>query len=428
MWPRAAGGAPPQRDDIVDWRHKGAPFVAAPPTADAADLRGWDVDDLPTPLVLLKDAALESNLQVMADWCRHHGVELAPHGKTTMSPELIQRQLAHGAWAITAATPAQVRTLRAFGVDRILLANQLVDRRAIAWVAAERRRDPGFAFLCYVDSVAGVRLLDEALGATRGAPLDVLLEIGVAGERTGCRSVEEAGRVARAVGAAQHLRLAGVAGFEGVIGGASRSERIRRVDGFLRLVRTVTSDLTAAGALSRAAEIIVSAGGSAFPDRVVDALTGDWPATAEVTTVLRSGCYVTHDSGVYDQVSPFGSRHGGRVRLEPALEVWGRVLSTPEHGLAVADFGKRDVSHDSGLPRPLARRRGVEHVPVAPTLAVTRLNDQHAFLEDPTGTDLRVGDVVVCGVSHPCTTFDKWRAIPVVNARYQVTGVVHTYF
>ena len=73
-------------------------------------------------------------------------VVIAPHGKTTMSPQLFRRQMADGAWAITVATAHQLQVARSFGFQRIILANQLVGRQAIRYVLAELERDPGFDF------------------------------------------------------------------------------------------------------------------------------------------------------------------------------------------------------------------------------------------------------------------------------------------
>ena len=118
------------------------------------------------PIATLSASAIDNNVGVLADWCEANGVLLAPHGKTTMAPALFSRQLAAGAWAMTAATPWQVRVYRAHGVSRVLLANELVDVEFIRWLAAERADDPGFEFICYVDSAAGVDLLGHALAAS----------------------------------------------------------------------------------------------------------------------------------------------------------------------------------------------------------------------------------------------------------------------
>ena len=120
---------------------KGFPAVEGPvPVGDIAG-RGWTLSDLPTPVMVLRERALAHNLSVMAEYCRAWAVDIAPHGKTTMAPQLWDRQLQAGAWGITAATVNQARVMRASSVPRVLLANELVDPVSIAWVA-EQLTDP----------------------------------------------------------------------------------------------------------------------------------------------------------------------------------------------------------------------------------------------------------------------------------------------
>jgi D-serine dehydratase len=109
------------------------------------------------------------------------------------------------------------------------------------------------------------------------------------------------------------------------------------------------------------------------------------------------------------------------------------VQSLPEPGLAILTAGKRDLSHDLGLPTPQAAwpRAGREGRPAPEGWAITGLNDQHAYLRlDGAGqaAPLEVGDRVVLGISHPCTTFDKWRWMPVVDDDYAVVDAIVTWF
>jgi D-serine deaminase-like pyridoxal phosphate-dependent protein len=349
-------------------------------------------------------------------------VALAPHGKTAMSPELAARQLAHGAWGITVATVGQLRTYRAFGFPRLLLANELVDEAGIAWLAAELAADPGFEAYCYVDSTEGVAILDRVL--TRqpaGRRLGVLVEIGHARGRTGCRSDAGALEVAKAVTATGTLRVAGVAGYEGSIGAGSEAETLGLIASFCRRLRGL------AGALAPATEgddLIVTAGGSVYFDVVTRELTAG--GTAGMTVILRSGAYLTHDHGHYDTVSPARRAAADAPVLRPALELWAQVLSRPEPGLALLGAGRRDAGFDMGLPVPLRVVRRGEVGGIAGE--VTELNDQHAYLRLDEGTALGPGDLVCLGISHPCTTLDKWRVIPVVSDDGHVTDTVHAFF
>jgi D-serine deaminase-like pyridoxal phosphate-dependent protein len=393
--------------------------------------RGWNAldGDLLFPVLVLKDSALRHNTDVMARFCRDREVSLAPHGKTTMSPQLIRRQLDAGAWGITAATPVQARAMRAAGASRVLIANQVPDRLGLRWIAAEMAGNPEALIFSLVDSPRLVEVMGLALrGAAPGVQMPVLVEMGIDGGRTGCRTIEEAMEVAAAVQRTPELRLAGVEGYEGVIAHDASPTTLERVDEFLRDVRRLAEDLATCGAFAGAPEILVTAGGSLYFDRVVEVLGAPWTLRRPVRVVVRSGCYLTHDHGSYFEHGPLGTRVQGWPRLQPALEIWGMVHSRPESQLAVVGFGKRDVSYDSGLPIPLTvRDHGGERAAPA-GMEVFRLNDQHAYLRLPADDRLGVGDLVGCGLRHPCTVFDKWRVIPVVDDQYRVLEAVETLF
>lgn len=317
------------------------------------------------PVLTLRDSALRHNIAGMARYCAAAGVELAPHGKTTMAPQIAARQLAAGAWGITTATAAQARTYRSFGVSRLLLANEVVDRAEIAWLADELAADDSFEVSCYVDSLEGVGMLDQVLREhPAGRRLAVLVELGHHNGRTGARTSAEALAVARAAAETETLRVAGTAGYEGGLGHDASPSTLDAVAAYCRNLRELTVQLREAGLCGR--EPIVSAGGSAFFDVVTRELTTGWPAGTAAAVVLRSGSYVTHDHGFYAGISP-AARHGaGGLSLVPALELWAPVLSRPEPGLALLGAGKRDLPFDepsrpaAGAPprRPDDDRRG----------------------------------------------------------------------
>ncbi len=383
---------------MLDWRIKGLwlPSGTAAPEALFDGGFAW-------PVLVAKRGALGHNIAAMAAFCAEHGFSHAPHGKTTMSPQLFDAQIRAGAWAITVATPHQLLVARKFGVPRVILANQLIDPTPIRWLAGELAQ--GFQCLSFVDSVESVR-------AVADLPMPVLIEIGFPGGRAGCRTVAEALEVGHAVAESPGLTLAGVTSFEGMLGPAE-------IPAYLNRVRDSAQALAQHGLFGE--EVIVTGGGSAFFDLVTDAFAGDWLAGHRIHVVLRSGAYVTHDHGFYRDKA-------GRDMFLPALELWAQVLSTPEEGLAIVGFGKRDAPMDEGLPVPLRIRRSDGSTLDASACEVTRLNDQHAYLRVPSWVRVGVGDLVCLGISHPCTAFDKWRVIPVVDDSYAVGEFLETYF
>ena len=409
----------------VDWRFKGLPASWSGRTP--ADISGGRPDLFAAgplgPVCVLHEAALEHNLAVMAGWCADHGVELAPHGKTHMAPQLVARQFAAGACAVTAATISQVRVFRAFGVRDVILANELVDPAGLAWLAAELDADPGFRLICWVDSVRGVSLMTEALTAAGpGRPVEVCVELGSPGARTGCRDLDTLDRVAAAVVASPRLRLAGVAGYEAALGHDVSPDGRAAVREYLRTLRAAAERVAGK---CESDEFIVTAGGSTHFDLVAEMLPGDW------RTIVRSGAYLTNDDGLYMRTSPLtraGAAPGG---FRPAMTVWAQVCSRPEPGLALLTMGRRDVSFDQDLPVPQRIRTagGWSSEDLAGS-KVFKLNDQHAFmrLSPAAETSVDVGSWVQFGVSHPCTVFDKWPMIPVVDEHGRVVELVRTFF
>jgi D-serine dehydratase len=425
------------RERPIEPTEKG--FGALRGRASAASLaaaRPWlPRSGLTYPLLTLRESALRNNIAAMAAWSAEAGVALAPHGKTAMSPELAARQLAHGAWGITVAGIGQLQTYRAFGFPRLLLANELTDIAGIAWLAAELGADPGFEAYCYVDSLDGVAILDRTLREhPAGRPLPVLVEIGHAGGRTGCRTDETALAVAKAAQATDTLTVAGVAGYEGTITGGEGE-----VAAFCRRLRALAGALDDTGGPR-----IVTAGGSAYFDVVARELTargdlGDQGSTGAsgasgasgalgstpVRVILRSGAYLTYDHGFYGTVSPSARGTAGAPVLRPALELWAQVLSRPEPGLALLGAGRRDVGFDKGLPLPL---RVLGSAASTADWTVTELYDQHAYLRLDADAALGPGDVVSLGISHPCTTLDKWRVLAVLDDDDVVIDIVHAFF
>ena len=415
--------------------HKGFPHRSPPLRLKEIGQQGWNVlqGDLPFPLAVIRQDALTHNLQWMQAFARSQGVDLAPHGKTTMSPQLFRRQLVAGAWGMTVANVTQLQTALAAGATNCLIANQVFAAHDLAQIDRLKRGRAGLRIVFLVDSLAQLTCIEQWHAQSVGAapqPLDVLLEIGVAGGRTGCRSQAEALQLAQRIRASPALKLVGLECYEGLgATGQSAADQAYAAD----LMQRVTAIALACDAqgLFQADEVLMSAGGSGIFDLVAPHLR---PALSRpVRGILRSGCYVTHDQGSYQRlVGAVNSRLGCGDGLHAALEVWAAVQSRPEPGLAILTVGKRDISHDQEMPSALRyAKRGSTTLQSAPAdWKVTALNDQHAYLRggDPTLAGLAVGDLVCLGLSHPCTTFDKWRWMPLVDEHYTVVDAIVTCF
>jgi D-serine dehydratase len=398
------------------------------------DLVGSSVlsGEVALPVALLKRREMEANAAWMQGFVRGHGVSIWPHGKTSMSPTLFREQIGHGAERLSVATATQAHVARLAGVEKILIANQVTNLLDLDYLAMETAQDDRLDVMCFVDSVEGVERLVSAWRKARcHKPISVLLEVGVASGRAGVRGLDDALSVARAVTGAEELTLAGLAGYEGVFT-PKDPEGPAKVDRYLDTVAEIARALDAHGLFS-GERVVLSAGGSKFFDIVVKKFTSV-RLSRPVETVIRCGCYLFHDVGIYEEAmqavyarDPLAAALG---RLRPAMEVWAEIQSRPEKTRAIAAMGRRDASYDSGLPVPQLWCRpgaGAKATPLE-RHRVVALNDQHTFIDLPEDSPLQVGDAVGFGISHPCTVFDKWQMLCIVDPEYVITEVVRTFF
>lgn len=414
---------------------KGYPPHLAPIDLKDAGRQGWQLlrGDLPFPLAVLKDSALQHNLDWMQDFCRTRGLDIAPHGKTTMSPELYARQLAAGAWGISFATVFQAAMGARHGVHRIIIANQVLQAVDLDSLSALMQEHAGLQVYFLVDSFDQLRLI-EAWRVRRQSStvFTVLLELGIEGKRTGCRDHQEALALAQAIRLSQAVQLAGIECYEGALATCHHEHDRAGVTALMTRVQNMAMACEANDCFETD-EVLITAGGSAIFDLVAEHLTPH--LSRPVRGILRSGCYLTHDHVQYRQhLKCVAERLNLRETLRPALELISVVQSCPEPGLAILSMGKRDVSYDLDMPVPDWRAEvgDAQTRSVPAHWAVTALNDQHAYLrfdaQAPEDQHPAVGQLVGCGISHPCTTFDKWRWMPVVDDAYHVVDAVSVNF
>lgn len=421
------------RSGMIDPLSKGIGDLSRPFQPGHAGSLNWNLlkEDLSLPTAVLYEERLSHNLNWMRSFVTEYGLKLAPHGKTTMAPTLFARQLAAGAWGITLASAHQTRVAHHHGVRRILMANQLVGRQNMH-IISRLLEDPGFEFFCLIDSAELVDQLGRFFAARRQT-LNVLLELGPDGGRTGVRNDTQQETVLAAVQRWQgSIALSGIEVYEGVL----QEEADIRL--FLRRAVQCAKDLARRGCFShRSAQkpVVLTGAGSAWYDVVAEEFA-DADIGLPLDIVLRPGCYLTHDVGIYraaqEQIqtrNPVARKMRGG--LLPALQLWAYVQSIPEPGKAIIALGKRDAAFDAGLPLPVRRLRpGQDTAPVATPAhwEITGMMDQHAYLRIAPGDDIRVGDMIAFDISHPCLTFDKWRHLPVLDTQFNVIDIVSTFF
>jgi D-serine dehydratase len=411
-----------------DSLNKGLGYLDRPIIPGEIARSGWNLlrEDLSLPAAVLYQSRLNHNLDWMKQFVDAYGMRLAPHGKTTMAPRLFEMQLNSGAWGITLATAPQVHVAYAHGVRRVIMANELVGKENMA-IISRLLQDPGFDFYCLVDSAAQIDHLGAHFSSSERR-LQVLLELGISGGRTGVRNDEQLSDVMAALDRwPDAVALAGVEVYEGVLDDEAS------IRAFLERAVGVTRQLLDVNKIQRKPAVL-SGAGSAWYDVVADVFSASGLGDS-VEIVLRPGCYLTHDVGAYRAAQERILERNPVARkmkegLLPALHIWAYVQSVPEPDRAIIGMGKRDAAFDAGFPAPaLQFRPGDASARPAPAhWSVTKMMDQHAYMQIVAGDDLRVGDMVAFDISHPCLTFDKWRLLPILNANYDVIDLVQTFF
>ncbi|NCZ82673.1 MAG: hypothetical protein EBX64_05920 [Betaproteobacteria bacterium] len=235
----------------LDASFKGFPLDHQPFTVAQTAKQGLNLlrGDLPFPCAVLREKALLHNSRWYAAFASEMGIDFAPHGKTTMAPQIFAQQLRDGAWGITVGTVQQAWIALDAGVPRVLMANQIASAgEAQRWLTMMARY-PQSRLLSLLDSAEQLRMLRdaalrwEARHGQKAPAIEVLVELGRVGGRTGCRSVPEALALALAVGQTKALRLVGVEAYEGLAASGESEKDDRMVRGWMQsllgLVRAI---------------------------------------------------------------------------------------------------------------------------------------------------------------------------------------------
>jgi D-serine dehydratase len=361
-----------------------------------------------------------------------------------MSPQLVPRLLKRGCWGISAATLQQAAVILEAGAPHVLLANQIGGREAAKQFSLLQRHFPQSNLYLFVDSTAAVKaFLDwKQESSVADGKLCLLMETGIMDGRAGVRTKEEAVEILDLIAShPDRCRLSGIACYEGAAARNTPEETVQSIDALLDFTLEVFEHALGFRESTKD-EFILSAGGSAFFDRVVMKFSSATRHDKNVRVVLRSGAFLFYDHGIYRRLMKEMDARRGFVsadgvvpvvnRFQPALRLWGQVLSRPEANLAIMGMGARDMSSDQDYPIPLGWYR--DGVPFEGLSAdnngcrIIKINDQHTFLEVPEGLNLRVGDLVEFGISHPCTCIDKWTVFYGVDDDLNVVRAYKTFF
>lgn len=333
-------------------------------------MTGADKLTLDTPALLIDLDVLEANIAHVAETCRSNGVNWRPHFKGHKTLEIAKRQIAAGAIGITCAKLGEAEILAAAGIRDILIANQIVgDIKIARLVRLLDVADP----IVSVDACENVAALAEAAGRA-GKILRVVMEVNTGMNRAGVEPGEPAVTLAAEIARHPSLRLAGVMGWE------AHATSIADPVAKEKMVAAAIGLLTATADQCRNAGHdmqIVSCGG-----------TGTF-----LYCVKQPGVTEVQVGGAVLSDEHYRGHH--KVDMPVSLTLLATVTSRPAPTRIILDAGRKTMSGDTAIPRPL-------HVP--PVKDVW-LSAEHARLEleAPSATP-RVGDKVEFVLGYTDTT------------------------
>ena len=364
------------------------------------------------PIMVLKEAAIKNNIAQMMSFCNSVDAQLAPHVKTTMSPQLAQMQVAAGARALTVANFWQGRIFLKHGFKNLIIANEVLDPTAIAEIAKINKQKQA-EIIFYVDSILALEIIQKHTPSE--GEQNLFIEIGTENGRGGVRELSLVEQLAQRIKADQRLNLIGVTGFEGAVPDAARGRRGEKK--ISKFCQKIVAAAELAYPYKSDQPFVISAGGSAYFDIVARELN---KFEKPRRLLLRSGGYITHDHKYYEEIYPFALSDRS---FQPAIEVWAQVISKPEKDFGVLNLGKRDIGNDLHNPIPIKSYDGQVK---SFSAVIEKLNDQHGYLRGK--QEFSLAQLIGLGISHPCTTFDKWGLIPLVNDDYDLIDCLQTFF
>jgi D-serine dehydratase len=364
------------------------------------------------PIMVLNESAVKNNIAQMMSFCNLVDAQLAPHVKTTMSPQLAQMQVAAGARALTVANFWQGRIFLKHGFKNLIIANEVLDPTAIAEIAKINKQKQA-EIIFYVDSILALEIIQKHTPSE--GEQNLFIEIGAENGRGGVRELSLVEQLAQRIKADQRLNLIGVTGFEGAVPDAARDRRGEKK--ISKFCQKIVAAAELAYPYKSDQPFVISAGGSAYFDIVARELN---KFEKPRRLLLRSGGYITHDHKYYEEIYPFASSDRS---FQPAIEVWAQVISKPEKDFGVLNLGKRDIGNDLHNPIPIKSYDGQVK---SFSAVIEKLNDQHGYLRGK--QEFSLAQLIGLGISHPCTTFDKWGLIPLVNDDYDLIDCLQTFF
>ena len=403
----------------------------------------WNIlkEDVQFPILTIKKSFFNKNILSMHKYVKANKVFLAPHIKTSMSPQIIQQIFNLGCWGFTVANNQQLSVLLKMGIRKIIFANLITNQSNIDNLFQLINQYKDIQIYICVDSIFGINLLktlSKKLNFNR--VIKILIEVGYQNSRSGIRNIKSLNKILDSLRILPvNFKISGILFYEGASAVNNYSISLKRVEKCIKLAFNCLNFLISNNIINNK-ECIISGGGSEYFDLVVDSFKKN-KKNKNFKFVIRPGSYIAYGHGYYlSSLNKINDRKKIIIKnkkinatdlFQPSLELWAHVISQQDSGKAILNFGKRDVSFDLGYPIPLLVYRNgkiLHKSPYDKNIVVYKLNDQHAFIKFSKNYNIEVGDLVKFGVSHPCITIDKWKIFYMINDNNTIVEAFKTFF
>lgn len=328
---------------------------------------------LPTPAVVVELEQVSLNLKKMDTLTKTYGINVRPHIKPHKSLYFAREQLVNGAKGITCARLSEAEVMVKHGITDILIAYPLIGEDKMERL---KKLVAQADIITIVNSEYGANQLSEA-GVSLGKKITVLIEIDGGLHRGGVLPYDAALHFAETIKDLPGIVIKGLMYYNGLIYAENTME------GYIKGTRKEHDELVGTAELLRkngyCMEIL--SGGNSYSSKCCKYLEG--------ITEVRCGNYIFND------VSALAT--GFATEEECALRVVSTVICKMDDYHAIIDAGSKTLTTDI-----CGHRAGYGYVVGRPDIIITKLNEEHGFIECSHPLGLNIGDKIAIIPNHSC--------------------------
>ena len=291
--------------------------------------RPFDINELPTPALVLERSVLQANLARMAASVAGCNKGIRPHTKTHKCPHIASLQIETGAVGVCAAKVSEAAALVLNGISQVLITSPITHSGKL--MLLDKLTERSAELMLVVDSSYGLGLLEETISG----PLGVLIDLDVAMGRTGTRDITTAMRLIERIDVHPHLHFQGFQHYAGHVMHMTPFAERSRVS--LQLWEQVTQWLQEVEARSIDYGIVTGCGTGTYNIDV----------NVPVITDLQVGSYIFMDAE-YIQIG--GSDGGDFNDFGVALTVAATAISQPTAAAITLDCGYKSMASETVMP------------------------------------------------------------------------------